>query len=197
MRIIGGEFRGFRLEAPRGLEVRPTSDRVRESIFNMLGGSARGARVLDLFAGTGALGLEALSRSASSCCFVDSSPAACSAIRHNIEKLGVQCRSRVLRRDVNQLLRESGRDGLDSRSLVFLDPPYDLGFPHETVRLLVTGSGLAPGALLVVESDARGAPDLDEGDWLRPEVRVLRARRYGDTAVTIMRYAEGGKCAHE
>ncbi len=193
MRIIGGEFRGFPLAGPHGRSVRPTSDRVRESVFNILAGSVEGASILDLFAGTGALGLEALSRGAASCIFVDSSASACAIIRRNIDKLKVHRKSRVLRRDVNQFLREAVFTGEDSCSLVFMDPPYDLGFPQETVRLLVAGAGLEPGARLVVESAVRDSPDFGEGDRPCDGVEVVRARRYGDTAVTILRYAEGGK----
>src|SRR5690606_38530585 len=125
MRIVGGELRGRRLAAPSGRSIRPTSDRARESLFNVLqhrfGGLPRGARVLDLFAGTGALGLEALSRGAKFCLFVEQDAAARGLIRENVEELGLQGVARIFRRDATRL-GEAG--SLGPFELLFADPPY-------------------------------------------------------------------------
>lgn len=189
MRVIGGRFRGFNLRAPAGDRIRPTADRVREAVFNMLAGDVDDAIVLDLFAGTGAMGLEALSRGASHCSFVDISPLACRTVRENIERLGVGDRCRVVRADACSFLqRPVADDFLGSCGLVFADPPYADGFPSGVVERLGCWPGLAGDAQLVVESDARRMPPAEEGEVLVDGVTVDRKRRYGDTAVIILRY---------
>ncbi len=173
MRIVAGRFGGRRLTAPRGAATRPTSDRVREALFALLG-DLGGARVLDLFAGSGALGLEALSRGAAEATFVDSSNAALRAVRANLQALEID--APVHRQDARGYLRNaSGRD--HSYDLVFLDPPYRLAgrLGRELSPLLAPV--LTPGARVVSESDRR-AP-LDLGLPLRDE------RRYGDTVIRI------------
>ena len=189
MRVIGGRFRGFTLKAPAGDRIRPTADRVREAVFNMLAGDVYGAVVVDLFAGTGAMGLEALSRGASHCSFVDISLLACRTVRENIERLGVGEMCVVVRADVSSFLQRPVEDDLlGGCGLVFADPPYDSGFPVDVVRQLGRWPGLAPGARLVVESEARRVPAAQEGEVLVDGVTVDRKRRYGDTAVIILRY---------
>ena len=171
MRVIAGSLGGRRLTAPRGDATRPTSDRVREALFSILGARVRDARVLDLFAGSGALGIEALSRGAASATFVDEAPAAVSAVRRNLHGLGAE----VVRRDARAFLR-TARDRARQYDLVFLDPPYrrapELG-PVLADPLLAV---LAPGGLVVSESDRRAPLDL-------PALDLTDERRYGDTLI--------------
>jgi 16S rRNA (guanine966-N2)-methyltransferase len=173
VRIIGGSLGGRRLRAPRGAATRPTADRVREALFNMLGDVA-GARVLDLFAGTGALALEALSRGAASAVLVDDAESAVRCARENAAALGVADRAAVQRGELPRALaRVTG-----AFDLVFLDPPYAAGLAERTLAALPPH--LAPGARVVVEHDRRSAP----ADEIGPLARTGR-RRYGDTEVSF------------
>lgn len=172
MRVIAGSFRGRRLEAPRGRGVRPTSDRVREAVFGILGEAVAGARVLDLYAGTGALALEALSRGARSATCVERDPAALARLAANVAALGVADRVRVVRDDVLRFARRAEGEW----ELALCDPPYadDL----EAVGREVVGGSLWTRAF-VLEHAARAEPP--------PAPPGARAdtRRYGDTAVTL------------
>ena len=178
-RIIAGEAGGRRLEVPPGESVRPTSDRVKESLFSALGaGRLVGARVLDLFAGSGALGLEALSRGAAETLFVDRDQAAARAIRANIETLGFDSRSAFRQAPVAAVLA-GGRPG-DPFDLALLDPPYDtpVADVEAVVHQLVEGQWLGPDATVVVER-AAGSPPLAWPDgW-----GSTWERCYGDTLV--------------
>jgi 16S rRNA (guanine966-N2)-methyltransferase len=173
MRVIAGAHRGARLRAPRGASTRPTSDRVREALFSILA-DVDGERVLDLFAGSGALAIEALSRGASSATFVDSSAAAVAAIRANLASLGLEAevhRRRAL--DFLETARISGR----LYDLVFVDPPYRLA--SALGRELSGGLApiLAPEARVITESDRRAPLELD--------LPLVRERRYADTLIRI------------
>jgi len=174
VRIVAGRFKGRRLVAPSGKATRPTSDRVRESLFGVIGASVEGARVLDLFAGSGALGLEALSRGAAAAVLVDRSPRAIAAIRANLETLGVDADVRLMEARAALRTAAARREAYD---LVFLDPPYRhaAGLGRELSGALAPV--LAPAARLVTESDRRDpiALDLPLGD----------ERRYGDTIIRI------------
>jgi 16S rRNA (guanine(966)-N(2))-methyltransferase RsmD len=174
MRVIAGRYGGRRLQAPPGLDTRPTSDRVREALFSILGERVGGARVLDLFAGSGALGIEALSRGAAEATFVDSAPAALRAIRANLEALGAQ--AEVRRADARRFL--GGASG-DARQydLVFLDPPYRLAERLGSELTAALAAVLAPGAAVIAESDRRAPLEL--------ELPILDERRYGDTLIRI------------
>jgi len=170
LRIVAGEFKGRRLQAPRGARTRPTADRVREALFSMLG-DVDGERVLDLFAGSGALGIEALSRGAAEAVFVERDARAAAAIRRNLESLGVE--ARVARQDVLGFLgREQG-----PFDLVFCDPPYD-----SASRLSGTLAERLPA--LVVE-DARIVTESDKRHPLVLPFRLLVERAYGDTRIAI------------
>ena len=177
MRIIAGQYRGHPLTAPAGRTVRPTTDRVREALFSILGESVRGAAVLDLFCGSGALGLEALSRGAASAVFVDSSLRSLGALRRNIERLGVGD-VRVLRSRVNEVLGRLARDG-ETFDLVFLDPPYRKKMAAETLARLESGTLLRPGARVVAEHEVDATPT-GSGS-----LAVADTRRYGDTALSF------------
>ncbi len=173
--MIAGALRGRRLvAAPSG--VRPTSDRVRESIFARLG-ELSGCRVLDLFAGTGALGIEAISRGAESLVSVDRSRKAISVLRQNLRRLDIEAAVQVVLSDARGALRRLGAAGV-SFDLVFLDPPYDSGEADGALESLVAARVLVPGAVVVVESAKRHP--------LAPVVglHVEQERRYGDTVVS-------------
>lgn len=174
MRITGGRLAGRRLTVPRG-EVRPTADRVRESLFARLGGLA-GKRVLDLFAGSGALGFEALSRGAENVVFADRSSAVLTTLRNNAERLGVRAAVDLRRGEAQAVLRRlAGGPPFD---LVFLDPPYASASLESALRGLVGAGLLAPGAVVVAESDRRHPPGPVEG------LAAIDERRYGDTLIT-------------
>ncbi len=152
MRIVGGEFGGRKLASPSGQSTRPTTDRAREALFNKLQhgfpGHVEGARVLDLFAGTGALGLEAISRGAQSCLFVEMAVDARGVIRTNIETLGLQGRAKIFRRDATRLGAVGTMQPFD---LVFADPPYHKGLGELALSSALAGGWLAPDALCVIE----------------------------------------------
>ena len=185
MRIVSGEFRGKALVAPPGQATRPTSDRARQAIFNILEHAAwsnglRDARVIDLFAGSGALGFEALSRGAAFCLFVETDEAARGAIRENVDAMGLFGRTRVHRRDATQLGQRPGADG-PAFELAFLDPPYGKGLGETTLAKLVEGGWLAPGAVVVFE---RGA---EEPPLESPGYDQLDVRDYGAARVWFLR----------
>lgn len=178
MRIIAGEHRGRNLVAPKGMDTRPTLDRVRESLFNILLPRLSGARVLDLFAGSGALGLEALSRGALYATFVDSAREAQVAVARNIEALGVTDRARLLRCDWQAAISRLGVDGA-LFDLVFLDPPYRLGQADRMLEALRVSGLLSPDARVVYEHAKASPPDT--AAWT-----VADTRRYGDTVITFL-----------
>lgn len=186
MRIIGGVRRGLKLaEVGAGdaaAHLRPTADRVREAIFNLLQNSPRpdpvpGARVLDLFAGTGALGLEALSRGAARVTFVEDGTAGRALIRRNVELMQAMGTTDLYRRDATRLGPNRGA----AFGLIFLDPPYGLGLGERALASAAEGGWIAPGATVVWEEGATtAAPNGFE---------LLDQRRYGDTVVTILKAA--------
>lgn len=183
MRIVGGKFKGHSLASPSGQATRPTSDRVREAIFNILAHgiddfTVDGARVLDLFAGTGAMGLEAVSRGARFCQFVDDSAEARGLIRRNADALGVIGRVKIWRRDATRLGPCAPQPGFD---LVFADPPYGKGLGSKALASLVDGGWVLPRAVVVVE-EALGA------ELLAPDsLTLLSQRDYGETQVRFYR----------
>lgn len=170
--MIAGSARGRRLVAPRGSGTRPTADRVREAVFNALGslGAVDEARVLDLFAGTGAMGIEALSRGALNATFVESSRDVTRVIQSNLDATGFSERAEVVASDVSDFLRTT-REDFD---LVFADPPYAFDAWQE---LQTSIERVAPGGIIVIESDR---PIETGGHW-----SVIRERRYGSTLVTV------------
>jgi 16S rRNA (guanine966-N2)-methyltransferase len=186
MRIVSGSFRGKTLAAPQGEATRPTSDRARQAIFNILEHAAwsngvRDQRVIDLFAGSGALGFEALSRGAAFCLFVETDTAARGAIRENVEAMGQFGTTRVHRRDATDLGVRPGADG-PAFELAFLDPPYAKGLGEIALESLATGGWLAPGAIAVFE---RGA---SEPDLSVPGYTSLDVRDYGAARVHFFRF---------
>jgi 16S rRNA (guanine966-N2)-methyltransferase len=187
VRIIGGRARGLHL-TPLGAgdaqaHLRPTSDRVRESIFNLLlngghGNLVQGAKVLDLFAGTGALGLESLSRGAAQATFVEDGKVALSLIKRNIALMRATAETEISRRDATQLGANRGAPF----DLVFLDPPYGKGLGEKAIASAVAGGWLAPNAVIVWEESTQPIPPAG--------LALLDQRKYGDTSVTLLRMPE-------
>ncbi|CAA0111241.1 Ribosomal RNA small subunit methyltransferase D [Starkeya nomas] len=182
MRIVGGRFKGRALRGPSSNATRPTSDRLREALFNVLAhaydDAADGARVLDLFAGTGALGLEALSRGATFAVFVDEAPEPRGLIRANVETLGVGGITRIFRRDATKLGAALASDAFD---LVFCDPPYGRGLAEKALASAREGNWLAPGALVIVEEATEAAFQPPDG------FEELERRRYDGSEAIFLR----------
>ena len=177
MRIIAGEWRGRKLVAPAGAATRPTADRVRETLFSMLGsrlGSFEDLRVADLYAGSGALGLEALSRGAAFACFVDQDPRAIAAIRANVAALGADDRTRILARSAENLPAEQQFD------LIFADPPYASGSGTAALNNILKAGWAASGAWLAIETK-RGEP-IDPLGWTADSERDV-----GGARITLLR----------
>jgi 16S rRNA (guanine966-N2)-methyltransferase len=174
LRVIAGRYGGRRLQAPAGAATRPTSDRVREALFSILGARVDDAAVLDLFAGSGALGIEALSRGAARATFVESAPPALRALRDNLAALGAD--AEVVRADALRWLRGASR-GERQYSLVFLDPPYRRAAALGAELSEALPAVLGPDALVVSESDRRAPLELT--------IPTHDERRYGDTLIRI------------
>ena len=182
MRVVGGRLRSRPIASPKSDSVRPTSDRLREALFNILahsyGDPVTDARVLDLFAGTGAIGIEAISRGADYALFVDEGVEARALLRDNVESLGLGGVTRIFRRDASRL---GPAHPLDPFSLVFLDPPYGKGLAEKSLISARDGGWLVPQALLVVEEAA------DAGFTAPDGFAELERRRYDDTEFVFVR----------
>src|SRR4051794_36735795 len=182
MRVVGGRLRGRNLAAPASRDIRPTADRLRESVFNILmhayGDPIEGARVLDLFAGTGALGIEAASRGAKFTLFVDNGAEARALLRNNVESLGLGGVTKVYRRDATDL---GPAHPVEPFSLAFLDPPYGKGFAEKALASLRDGGWLVPDALVVVEEAKAAAFKAPDG------FEELERRAYDDTEFVFLK----------
>ena len=182
MRVVGGRLKGRNLASPSSNDIRPTADRLRESLFNILqhsyGDPAEGARVLDLFAGTGALGLEALSRGAAFVLFVDDGAEARALLRGNVDALGAGGATKVYRRDATRL---GPVEKFAPFTLVFLDPPYGKGLGERALAAARDGGWLAPDALIVVEEAA------DAGFAAPDGFEEIERRDYGDTQLVFLK----------
>jgi 16S rRNA (guanine966-N2)-methyltransferase len=186
MRIISGTFSGRSISAPAGRATRPTSERAREAVFNILSHApwsvgVEGRRVLDLFAGSGALGFEALSRGARFALFVETDPSARGAVRNNIEALGVFGNTRIHRRSATDLGKRPA--GLDAPfDLVFVDPPYGEGLGERAISKLASGDWITPDAIIVFECAAAESPEV-------AGFTVLEEREYGAAKVLFLQPA--------
>ncbi len=180
LRVSGGEARGRRLKAPKN--IRPTQGMVKQAIFNMVGAGIDGAQVLDLFAGSGALGIEALSRGASSVTFVDQQPRGLAILRQNLDALGFKERARLVRSDVVRWL-EASPDAVRAADFVFLDPPYEDVVLDRALKVL-DREATAAATVLAEHSRRQQLPGLSR-------LRVDRQRRYGDTMVTVYKVDVG------
>jgi 16S rRNA (guanine966-N2)-methyltransferase len=184
MRVVGGSLRGRTLAAPRSQAIRPTADRLRESLFNILvhayDDAIGGARVLDLFAGTGALGIEALSRGAAFTLFVDDGAEARALIRENVATLGLGGTTRIFRRDATKL---GPAHPIEPFSLVFLDPPYGKNLAEQALASAHAGGWLTPDALIVVEEAKKSAFTAPQG------FAEVERRAYDDTEFVLLKSA--------
>jgi len=190
LRIVSGAHRGRTLKVPPGQTTRPTSDRARQAVFNILehapwAAELHGARVIDLFAGSGALGFEAISRGAGFCLFVETDDAARGAIRENIDALGLFGQTRIHRRDATDLGQRPSAMG-EPFDLAFLDPPYRKGLAERALEGLAAGGWLRPGAVAMVERAS------DEADVVPDGFEALDARDYGAARVQFLRFVAAG-----
>ncbi len=183
MRIIGGTLRGRKLGTLRGRSIRPTSDRAREALFNILGTQPVEATVLDLFAGTGALGIEALSRGATKAVFIDKAPSSLSVLRQNVALCSLQERSRAIQWDIVKKL-ECLHAYHRTFNLVFIDPPYGQGMIEPALQHLMAADALADNACIVVEQDTR-----ETHISISPQLKCEDQRRYGHTRLTFLTFA--------
>ncbi|PZN12959.1 MAG: 16S rRNA (guanine(966)-N(2))-methyltransferase RsmD [Bacillota bacterium] len=189
MRVTGGEWRGRVLRVPRGRAVRPTSDRVKQALFNVLAARVPGSRVLDLFAGTGGLGIEALSRGAREALFVEADPRVAGILRENLEALGAGERAAVWRQDVFSAVAKLAGDACRF-DLILADPPYRRGLAARTVEAVADAGLLAADGVLVLEHDPREELPETSGGLQR-----VRADRYGDTGVAYYMAVPAGSAA--
>jgi 16S rRNA (guanine966-N2)-methyltransferase len=180
VRIVGGEFKRRRLKAPEGPKTRPTSDKVREALFDILGGRIDGSGFLDLYAGTGAVGLEALSRGARRAVFVEAGKKAAGVLRENLQALGLEGSGRVLILTAERALRVLREERFDL-DLVFCDPPYADPFWPALLASFGEALPLRPGGLLVLEHAMRTPPAVPEG------FELVKSYKYGDTGLAVMK----------
>ncbi len=183
MRIISGQFRGRKLQTFKGSDVRPTSDRVRESLFNIIAHKPVNVSVLDLFSGTGALGIEALSRGAEMAVFVDRSVRALALLRKNLDHCALHRRTRAIQWDIAKNLN-CLQIYPNTFNLVFLDPPYNKGFIPLAMHHLLQSRCLAAGALLVAEHEAQAQPAVGAMQYT-----IIDNRRYGRTGLSFYAYS--------
>ncbi len=185
MRIISGEARGRKLKGMKGMETRPTADRVKEALFSILGPELPGAKFLDLFAGTGSIGMEAISRGASLCVFVENREICIRTIRDNLTLCRFLDRAEVIRSDALQYLRQAAMK-CEQFDLIYVDPPYDTGYVEKSLNLIANGNILTEKGLLVVET-RKNSP---EGLVIIPGLDVSRRANYGDTVLVFYRKGE-------
>lgn len=179
MRVIAGKHRGRKLKSPRGAELRPTGDRLKETLFNILAPRVGGAVVLDVFAGSGAIGIEAISRGAREVVFIEAGIFACRLIRANLELCGIAAGYRVLQGEAFRTLRSLGREGFGA-DIIYLDPPYDWE-PYKDLLEVIFGGGLAAGESCVIVEHHRAADLPDEGDGYR----LFRKVRQGNQCLSF------------
>ena len=177
--IIGGKFRGAQLLVPDNAPVRPTLGRIREDLFNILQPQIRGCRFLDLFAGAGTVGLEALSRSAEFCTFVDSHPVSVQAIRQNLQKLNLYSCYDIISLNSENAINTLSRQG-QKFDLVFIDPPYDLNLPQNSISGVLAGGLLQSGGTIIVQAERSAA--LEER---YPPCRLIRKKVYRGSSLWL------------
>lgn len=177
MRVISGTARGLKLTSPEGMNTRPTLDRVKEALFSMLSPYIYGAAVLDIFAGSGALGIEALSRGAERAVFVDSAKAAETAVRANLEKSRLTGKAVFVRSDASAYLGACR----ESFSLIFMDPPYGGGLYEAALKLIGERNLLAEGGIIAVEWD-----DEVHCPAFPPCYERVKDRKYGRVHITLL-----------
>ena len=181
MRVITGSARGCRLKELEGMETRPTTDRVKEGLFNIIQFDIEGRKVLDLFAGTGQLGIECLSRGAVSAVFVDERRDACRLVEENIKRARVQDRSRVVQSDYLSFLSRKGSD----YDLIFLDPPYAEKLIPKALELLLSGRLIKRTSLIVCESGSDADVFGGKGE-LEARFEILRSVKHGIAHINLI-----------
>jgi 16S rRNA (guanine(966)-N(2))-methyltransferase RsmD len=182
MRVITGKYRGRKLSAPKGDSVRPTADRVKEALFSMLSDFTRGARVADVFAGTGSLGIEALSRGAEACLFIENSAFAAEALKANLNTLGIGSEAVVCRMDFRAAMMRHAGFGAD---IVFIDPPYRSGLYEETMQSLIRYNIIKQSGIAVLESAGTGETGAPYDGYI-----MLKKKRYGKTFIIVYERTE-------
>lgn len=179
MRVITGIAKGRKLKTSRGLDVRPTSDRAKESLFNVLGPRVIDSRILDIFAGSGAIGIEGLSRGARGAVFVDNSPSSCRLVEDNLRNTGLAANAEILRQDALRAISYLAAKG-EKFDLIFLDPPYEKGLVVPTLEEAAGGGLLAEDGLLIAEHSRREPVPETTGP-----LRLYRQLTFGDTVISI------------
>ena len=179
MRVIGGEYRGRNLRTPKGLAVRPTSDRMRETLFNIVAPVIEGSRFLDICAGSGAVGIEALSRGASLAVFVDVSRRSCAVIEENLAQIGISNGTQIINRDALAALRRLDGES-EQFDIIFFDPPYESELYSQAMNLIASSTTLAREGLVVVEHRAKTPPESEYGD-----LRAYREVRQGESSLAF------------
>jgi 16S rRNA (guanine(966)-N(2))-methyltransferase RsmD len=188
MRVIGGKAKGRRLKVPKGRTLRPTSSRVKEALFNILPHDLSGLKTLDLFAGTGNMTMEALSRGAAAATLVDASDQGVRAIRDNLNRLGVADRCRLLSMRVERALRHLDRQD-ETFDLIFIDPPYGQKLVERTLAIIAQSSILRAAGVVVAEHSVRDPVGTRYGD-----LGLYDRRRYGDTMLSFFKMTAPGEC---
>lgn len=189
LKITSGVYRGRIIQSLPGLETRPTTERLRQAWLNCLQMGLHDSRVLDLFSGSGALGLEAISRGASFVVFVESNPKAAAIIQQNIKALGVQDQAKVIIKKVELALTELSKDA--AFDFIFMDPPYNQGFEEKILQTWPLSTLLVDGGKVCVESARQKGPDAKDGGYPPPpDFKIIRDERYGDSQLTF--YAREG-----
>lgn len=181
MRIITGKARGLKLIAPKNMDVRPTSDRVKESFFNIIGTKIVGTHVLDLFAGTGNLGLEAWSRGAEKVVFIDESQTSLQLVRNNIAKAKAENETKVIKGNAVKLIADLSAKG-EKFDFIFCDPPYNKGLPAQIIEQVAKYDIVLPGGYLIIEhSQHESLPELTM------KFELIRCEKYGETLISFLR----------
>ena len=180
MRIITGKARGLKLVTPKDYNVRPTADRIKESLFNILSGKMRAAKVLDAFAGTGNLGLEAWSRGAEQVVFVDENSTSLKLVETNIAKARAEKETKIIKGNILNVMDTLSKKGQEF-DIIFSDPPYNKGLNEKIYKKLLTNKLLKAGGILVLEHSAAENPELYIG-----EKEQIRRQKYGDTVISLI-----------
>jgi 16S rRNA (guanine966-N2)-methyltransferase len=180
IRIIAGQLKGRNVPTFPGRAIRPTSQRAREALFSILGAHIQDATMVDLFAGTGAVGLEALSRGAARVMFVEKNPLAGASIEHTLAQFKISASSRVFVEDVSLAIQNSILVGWRPFDVLFMDPPYRLSNVQQLLRQIEEADLMAPTGRIIYEHFHKTTPPVALGEW-----RLIRTAQYGDTAFTF------------